>query len=53
MDPNATYDEMCDLTNAALSGVEVDAMQLAELVEALDLWICGGGFLPGAWSNHA
>lgn len=23
--------------------------ELAELVEALDEWICAGGFLPGSW----
>jgi len=26
-----------------------DAQRLAELVQALDGWISGGGFLPAAW----
>ena len=27
------------------------ASRLAELVEALDGWITGGGFLPSAWNR--
>lgn len=27
------------------------AMRLAELVEALDGWLSGGGFLPAAWGR--
>jgi len=50
MDPNATYDEMCEMTNAVLDGIDVDPFHLAELVKVLDLWLRGGGFLPDAWS---
>jgi hypothetical protein len=30
-----------------------DAIRLAELAEALDGWIAGGGFLPTAWGVRA
>ena len=49
MDPNATYDELADLTNQALSGCEVDAIRLAELFEALDGWLKRGGYRPNSW----
>jgi hypothetical protein len=28
-----------------------DALRLAELAEALDLWICQGGYLPQDWQD--
>ena len=49
MDPNATYDELADLANQALSGCEIDAVRMGELFEALDVWLKGGGFRPDAW----
>jgi hypothetical protein len=37
------YDELLD---------ETKANRLAELVQALDEWIKGGGFLPKAWQKN-
>lgn len=59
MDPNATLDEMRTLAkriSAAYddeegNGVDQDdANQLAELVEAMDGWLKGKGFLPKEWA---
>lgn len=54
MDPNVTYDQLCDLANQALAGGSHDAVRIAELFESLDLWIRNGGFLPASWqpSSH-
>jgi hypothetical protein len=58
MDPDANLKEQ--LRQAASILAHIDDMgdeaelaqsagRLAELVEALDMWIKGGGFLPKAW----
>ncbi len=61
MDPNANLKEQLQLARILLTGnyrlckgvpakyIEEDALRLAELVEALDAWLSGGGFLPAAW----
>jgi len=65
MDPNANLREQRELVeqintllNAAhgkrLTGTQeqdiiLHSARLAELVEALDQWIAGGGFLPDSW----
>lgn len=55
MDPNANLAEqrlLCARLNVGDSTDEqacLDASRLADLVEALDEWIMGGGFLPSAW----
>lgn len=51
MDPEATYSELADLTHQVLVGVEVDAVRMAELFEALDGWIRTGGVLPRNWQQ--
>ena len=28
------------------------AMELVEMADALDGWLCRGGFLPGDWANR-
>ncbi len=43
-------DPRADLNGSAIN-VESDAIRLAELSEALDEWIKGGGFLPAAWKR--
>jgi hypothetical protein len=56
MDPNANLEELRTLVALILSEdehEESDALRLAELVEALDGWIAGGGFLPAAWRRKA
>lgn len=66
MDPNANLDEQLRLVEeiqamqdaGGPSGeVEIGALtenaeRLAELVEALDHWITGGGFLPSRWAER-
>jgi hypothetical protein len=49
MDPTANLEEQRKLTTAILAGVAADAERLAELFQALDLWISNGGVLPDAW----
>lgn len=48
MDPNAALEELRRITRRASAG---DFERMCELVEALDGWISGGGFLPGGWAN--
>lgn len=62
MDPNACLKSIRDLI-ACIEGRTVeeiekwpadvahDAARLAELVDALDVWIRHGGFLPIAWEG--
>jgi hypothetical protein len=57
MDPNATLKELRELAQPT----ELDKLdtfelgrrleRMSELVEALDGWLCHGGFLPDAWTN--
>lgn len=53
MDPNANLDEQLAIAKRMLSGVidSNDAARLAELVESLDYWITGGGFVPVRWQR--
>lgn len=66
MDPNATLLHARDLaskiietadkpdTDDALSAaqrMEERAIELAEAFQALDNWICGGGFMPVGWGR--
>lgn len=64
MDPNANLAEIRNavadiitaerdsVDNAATGAAIYDtAVRLAELVEALDSWVCKGGFLPDAWKG--
>lgn len=59
MDPNANLEEQRRLAKQILSAgrgpkqnLTLDrAHRLAELVEALDEWISGGGFLPADWQK--
>ena len=54
MDPNATLQEIRDiLSDHFQGGCELsDLHRLAELMEALDGWLAGGGFLPTQWDTH-
>lgn len=50
MDPDATLREMRELVGTFNEDPECfDPHRLVELVEALDEWLVGGGFLPSAW----
>ncbi len=60
MDPNANLREQLRIAarirvaqeaeeEGGISNVDELASRLAELVEALNAWIVGGGFLPDAW----
>lgn len=66
MDPNATLWLMRDAVKrirslmekppeprymSALSELEWRAGELASYAEALDEWICNGGFLPADWKD--
>lgn len=54
MDPTANLKEQLHIAARVRAGLaasyEVD--RLAELVEALDEWICKGGFLPKQWKGR-
>ena len=62
MDPNATLDEiLMRATSIALQhgrhesveSFRADCIRLAELIEMLDHWITGGGYLPYRWQRPA
>ncbi len=63
MDPDANLEEQLRLATSLLDvgDIELDeadmvdtatVLRLAELVQALDEWIAGGGFLPKAWQRR-
>lgn len=52
MDPNANLQELRELVQQANERGRLsrdDALRMAELFDALDGWICRGGFLPASW----
>lgn len=59
MDPNANLAEQLKLTARIYAELdrshpsvdESDVARLCELVEALDEWLAGGGFLPKRWKR--
>lgn len=53
MDPNENLERQRRIVAGILSSVQADdrAVELAELVEALDQWITNGGFLPKEWER--
>ncbi len=59
MDPNRNLDEQLALAKQIqqyadehpTERISGDTLKLAELVEALDHWITGGGFLPDRWNR--
>jgi hypothetical protein len=53
MDPESTLQELREHVRAAQNGETVDVDRALDLVEALDQWLCGGGFLPREWANPA
>jgi hypothetical protein len=56
MYPDATLTELLNLANEIADDGEAithDAVQLAELILALDGWITAGGFLPARWEKQS
>lgn len=55
MDPSANLAEMRRIVARVNEGDSTDhsadLVRLAELFDALDNWIAGGGFLPTAWAK--
>lgn len=61
MDPNSNLDEQKRLAARIVAAFdkpepsdhfdEDDVLRLAELVQALDGWLAGGGFLPSDWAR--
>lgn len=53
MDPNANLEEQRSLVQWLIAHPDEDtsteAARLADLVQALDEWLTGGGFLPNPW----
>lgn len=55
MDPNSNVKEQRQIARAIVDspdGHTHGAVRLAELVLALDEWICLGGFCPTEWSER-
>lgn len=51
----AIYDACADdgsLSPSQAASLETYAGRLAELVQALDEWLTGGGFLPSRWERR-
>jgi len=56
MDPTANLEEQLRLARALVEADEPDAddtRRLAELVLALNDWLCSGGFSPPSWRKNA
>jgi len=62
MDPNACLKEIREIGERMYDSVWIDhrtptqsylddSRRLAELIDSLDQWIVGGGFLPAAWAK--
>lgn len=60
MDPNELYERLMDDVRTCIEDVErfggsaqwsPDVHHMAVLIDNLDKWIRGGGFLPQAWSR--
>jgi hypothetical protein len=58
VDPTANLKEQREISARILyaedntpESIMNDAARLAELVDALDTWIAGGGFLPMRWKH--
>ena len=58
MDPDAALEELLCLVSLAVAPADGEigeltdrdeVLRVAELVEALDSWLTGGGFLPQRW----
>lgn len=49
MDPTANLEE---IRNMLLGDKDTKTARLSELINALDQWIAGGGFLPMQWRPH-
>jgi hypothetical protein len=51
LDPNATLEEIRSLIRRGRFQdlAPTDSHHLVELIEALDTWLAGGGFLPARW----
>ena len=60
MDPNRTLEKLRELTKCVNDEeqveVEIESVEtltdFAELFEALDEWLTGGGFLPKEWRER-
>lgn len=51
MDPNAALAEIRSILADRAEDGTWDAERLAELINGLDDWITGGGFLPADWAR--
>lgn len=54
MDPNAALNELRELAAECLRNADTrdpNAVRVAELIEGLDGWLHGGGFLPARWER--
>ncbi len=58
MDPNETFAEITTLVAHILADFDsgdstesLDAISLASHVDALDVWLSRGGFLPRVWAR--
>lgn len=58
MDPNAAYDNLCDMVEEAIGRLDsldelteeqTKLLEMAEQASALFDWIENGGFLPAVW----
>ena len=50
MDPNETLKQMLEQTRLVIAvSDDVNALKLADYVNAMNEWLSKGGFLPAAW----
>jgi len=51
MDPNAALKEIREILVYSSTTDMSDLQRAAEVFEALDNWLCRGGFLPDDWKD--
>ena len=50
LDPDDVLHRLRDEARVALCGEDVSPVAMAEAFQALDDWLCRGGFLPTDWA---
>jgi len=51
MDPNVALRQIRELLRGPIKETH-EGLMLSEAFDALDLWLCNGGFLPESWGRN-